>query len=96
MISEFVSSFINRQSEVVIFVQKINNGVYCVDIKGSDYLFQTYEGLYECIFEMLENGFHLISNTSPVIERMIEQWEKQLFITDINTIKRIQFWFEEQ
>jgi hypothetical protein len=93
--TEFIASFMNRQSEVVIFIQKINNGVYCVDIKGSDYLFQTYEGLYECIFELLENNFYLISNTSPVIEKMIEQYDKKIFVTDNKVIKNIQLWFED-
>lgn len=93
---EFVASFMCRKTETLVFVQKLKAGVYCIDIKGTDFIFQTYEGLSECIFELLENGFYIVSNTSPVVEKMIEQYEKQIFVTDKKAIERIQYWFEEE
>lgn len=93
--TEFVSSFMEQNSKVVVFIQKLNNGVYCIDIQGTEFIFQTYEGMSECVFELLENGFHPISNTSPVVERMIEQYEKQLFNIDRKAIERIQLWYED-
>jgi hypothetical protein len=96
MVVETVAGFMNRQNEHVIFIQKLNNGVYCIDIKGTDYIFQTYEFMYECVFELFENGYYLISNTSPVIERMYEQWNKQIFINDRKLIIQQQLWYEEQ
>lgn len=94
--TEFVSSFMEQNSKVVVFVQKLNNGVYCIDIQGSEFMFQTYEGMSECVFELLENGFHPISNTSVVVEKMIDQYNKQLFNIDRKAIERIQIWFEDQ
>lgn len=94
--TEFVSSFMEQNSKVVVFIQKLNYGVYCIDIQGTDFIFQTYEGMSECVFELLENGFQPISNTSSVVEKMIEQYEKQLFNVDKKAIERIQFWFEDQ
>lgn len=92
--TEFVSSFMEQNSKVVVFVQKLNNGVYCIDIQGSEFIFQTYDFMSECVFELLENGFHPISNTSPVVEKMIEQWREQIFVTDRRVIERIQLWYE--
>ena len=94
--TEFVSSFMEQNSKVVVFVQKLNNGVYCIDIQGSEFMFQTYQGMSECVFELLENGFDPISNTSPVVEKMIDQYNKQLFNIDKKAIERIQYWFEDQ
>jgi hypothetical protein len=94
--TEFVSSFMEKQSNCVVFIQKLNYGVYCIDIQGNEFIFQTYEGMSECVFELLENGFHPISNTSPVVEKMLEQYERQLFNVDKKAIERIQFWFEKE
>ena len=85
-----------QNSKVVVFVQKLNNGVYCIDIQGSEFMFQTYQGMSECVFELLENGFDPISNTSPVVEKMIDQYNKQLFNIDKKAIERIQYWFKDQ
>ena len=93
---EFVTSFMCRKTESLVFVEKLKAGVYCIHIKGTDFIFQTYFGMFECIFELLDNDFYVVSNTSPVIEKMIEQWERQIFVTDKKAIERIQYWFEEE
>ncbi len=83
------------RESVIVPITKITESVYCVEIKGTDYMFQTYEMMYECILELLENGFSILDNRSVVIKQMVEQYEMDIVLTDSKVIRRIQNWFEE-
>lgn len=78
----------------IIAISKINNGVYCIEINGTDYMFQTYADMYDCMYELLDAGYKVLSNESSIVNEMVTQWNLQIFYTDRKTIREVEEHFE--
>ena len=93
--SKIISCFISPPPSIsIIPITKITNSVYCIEINGTDYIFQTYAEMYECVYELLDSGYKVLSNESSIINDMVSQWNLQIFYRDPKIIREVQSHFE--
>jgi len=78
-----------------ILVEKLGTGVYCVVINGTDHIFQTYLGLFECLEEIFNNDYVIMFNISSIIEKIYNDWEFQIENDNYKSSKSLQKLFEE-